>query len=208
MAYVEEIDGADLSPAGLANLYDQRREQLRRMVALRMDHRVQGRIDPSDVLEDAFLEAAGRLPDYLDNPVMPPFVWLRFIVAQKLLNLHRKHLGSKVQDAAHGLSLYREAMPEASCELLANQLLGHLSSPTFATRRSEMHLLLETALNSLEPMDREILALRHFEQLTNSETAEVLALKETTASNRYLRALQRLKDVLSSTPDGDTELVE
>ena len=202
MDEAEDVEslGEALSVERLADLYQQRREQLRRMIALRMDRRIQGRLDPSDVLQEAYLEATARLPEYQANPTLPPFVWLRFIVAQRLLILNRRHLGTKARDAGREVSLYSGALPEASCELLASQLLGRLTSPTQAVLRAEMQVKLQEALNSLEPLDREVLALRHFEQLSNSESAQVLGIKETAAGNRYVRALQRLKQVLSLMP--------
>ncbi len=172
------------------------RERLRRMVALRLDHRLQGRIDPSDVIQEAFLTASARLAEYLKQPSMPFFLWLRFLTGQKLLELHRHHLGAQARDASREVSLYRGALPETTSAALAAQLLGHLTRPSEAAIRAEMKIRLQEALNSMEPLDREVLALRHFEQLSNAETARVLGLQESAASKRYLRALKRLKEIL------------
>ncbi len=172
------------------------RERLRRMVALRLDHRLQGRIDPSDVIQEAFLTASARLAEYLRQPSMPFFLWLRFLTGQKLLELHRHHLGAQARDASREVSLYRGALPETTSAALAAQLLGHLTRPSEAAIRAEMKIRLQEALNSMEPLDREVLALRHFEQLSNAETARVLGLQESAASKRYLRALKRLKEIL------------
>src|SRR5437870_9707080 len=109
------------------DLLARHRERLRRMVALRLDHRLQGRIDPSDVIQEAYLEASNRLADYLRQPSMPFFLWLRFITGQKLLELHRHHLGAQARDAGREVSLYRGALPETSSAALAAQLLGHLT---------------------------------------------------------------------------------
>jgi len=180
----------------LADLLAQNRGRLHRMVELRLDRRLQGRIDPSDVIQDAFIEASARLPDYLANPSMPFFVWLRFLVAQKLMILHRHHLATQARDARREVSLYQGSLPEASSAALARQLLGRLTSPSQAALRAERKLRLEAALNLMAAIDREVLLLRHFEELGNLETASVLGITPTAANNRYVRALKRLKDIL------------
>jgi len=184
-------------------LFDQHRDRLKLTVRLRMDHRLRGRIDASDVLQEAYLEALERYPDFLQDRPMPFFLWLRFIAVQKLHIIHRRHLGTKARDAGREISL-NQPLPQASSEILAAQLIGKQSSPSQAAMRLEMQVRLQEALESMNPIDREILALRHFEQLTNAETAQVLGLKEATASQRYGRALLRLKDLLLSLP-GFTE---
>jgi RNA polymerase sigma-70 factor (ECF subfamily) len=131
---------------------------------------------------------------------MPLFLWLRFLVGQRLLLVHRQHLGVKARDAGRDVSLYQGALPEATSESLAAHLLGHLTSPSQAAARAELQLRLQQVLNGMETIDREVLALRHFEQLSNKETAHVLGIQERAASNRYVRALRRLKEVLSATP--------
>lgn len=199
-----DISGADT--AQLAKLFEQRRKQLRRMVALRLDHRLQGRIDPSDVIQEAYLEASVRLADYRKNPTMPLYLWLRFITAQKLLVLHRRHLGAKVRDAGREASLYRGALPEATSAALAARLVGRHTTPSQAAMRAELRLRVQDALNLMDPIDREILALRHFEQLSNAETAHVLEIDESAASKRFVRALKRLKEILASLPGGLAEL--
>jgi RNA polymerase sigma-70 factor (ECF subfamily) len=191
----------------LGDLLARHRERLRLMVRLRLDRRLQGRIDPSDVIQEAYLEAAERFPDYARDQPMPFFLWLRFLTAQKLLVLHRHHLGAKARDAGREVSLHRGALPEASSAVLAAQLVGHRTTPSEAAMRAEMQLRLQEALNSMDPMDREVLVLRHFEQLTNGETAKVLGLRESAASQRYARALLRLKEILTSLP-GYREEVE
>jgi RNA polymerase sigma-70 factor (ECF subfamily) len=183
-------------------LLERHRKRLRRMVALRLDRRLQGRIDASDVIQEAFLEAAARLPDYLRQPTMPFFLWLRFLTGQKVLELHRHHLGTQMRDAGREISLYRGALPEASSAALAAQLLGHDTRPSEAAIRAERKIRLQEALNSMDALDREVLALRHFEQLSNAEAAQALGVAEAAASKRYLRALKKLKDILFSLPGG------
>ena len=176
--------------------------RLRRMVALRLDHRLHGRIDPSDVIQETYLEASARLVEYLQKPTMPFFLWLRFLAGQKLVTLHRHHLGRQMRDAGREISLYRGRLPEASSAALAAQLLGHEPRPSEAAVRAELKIRLQEALNSMDPLDREILALRHFEQLSLAETAQVLKLTESGACRRHMRALKRLKEILSSMPGG------
>jgi len=184
----------------LADLFARYRDRLRRMVKLRLDRRLQGRVDASDVLQDAYLDVANRAADYAANPTMPFFLWLRLLTGQRLLMVHRQHLGTKMRDVGQEVSLYRGALPQASSVSLAAQLLGRMTSPSLAAVRAEMQLKLQEALNSMDPIDREVLTLRHFEELSNGETAAVLGLQKAAASNRYIRALKRLKEVLSSMP--------
>lgn len=181
-------------------MLEEHRPRLRRMVALRMDPRLHGRIDPSDVIQDTYLEVSARLAEYLQKPTMPFFLWLRFLAGQKLVTLHRHHLGRQMRDAGRELSLYRGRLPEASSAALAAQLLGHETRPSEAAVRAELKIRLQEALNTLDPLDREILALRHFEQLSLAETAAVLDITESGACRRHLRALKRLREILSGLP--------
>jgi RNA polymerase sigma-70 factor (ECF subfamily) len=187
-------------PEAVGELFAGHRPRLRRLVQLRLDRRLQGRLDPSDVLQEAYLEFARSLAEYLRNPQVPLFLWLRLITGRKLQALHRHHLGTQARDAAREVSLHHGALPEASSVSLAAQLLGRFSSPSQKAVRAELQVHTQDALNSMDPVDREILALRHFEQLTNSETAQVLGLSEAAASNRFVRALKRLKAILTSVP--------
>src|SRR5207249_3417837 len=129
-----------------------------------------------------------------------PFLWLRLVTGQALIDLHRHHLGAQMRDAGLEVSLHRGAFPRASSLSLAELLLGRLTSPTRAAQRAEMRLRLQEALNGLDLLDREVLVLRHFEELSNAETARVLGLEPTAASNRYIRALKRLKAILAGLP--------
>jgi RNA polymerase sigma-70 factor (ECF subfamily) len=131
---------------------------------------------------------------------MPFFLWLRFLTGQQLLMVHRRHLGAKIRDVGQEVSLYRGALPQASSVSLAAQLLGRITSPSLAAVRAEMQLKLQEVLNGMDPLDREVLTLRHFEALNNGETAAVLGIQKAAASNRYVRALRRLKEVLSTMP--------
>jgi RNA polymerase sigma-70 factor, ECF subfamily len=184
----------------VGDLFFRHRKRLRRMVQLRIDRRLQGRLDASDVLQEAYLEFSRSLADYLRSPSMPFFLWLRCVTGRKLQALHRKHLGTQARDAGREVSLHRGALPEASSVSLAAQLLGRHTSPSQAAVRAELQIRIQEALNSMDPIDREVLALRHFEQLSNAETAQTLGLSEAAASNRFVRALKRLKKILTSVP--------
>lgn len=190
----------------LGQLLERDRDRLRRMVALRLDRRLYGRIDPSDVIQEAQLEAAERLAEYLRNPTMPFFLWLRLIAGQRLLALHRRHLGAQMRTASRDVSLDRGALPQASSAALAARLLGRLTSPSAAAVKAEMKARLREALDSMNAIDREVLTLRHFEQLTTFETAQELGISEETAKKRHVRALKRLKAILTSLPGGSGTL--
>jgi RNA polymerase sigma-70 factor (ECF subfamily) len=186
--------------AAVAELFSRYRKRLKRMVRLRLSRHVQGRVDDSDILQEALLEAAKRLPEYLQDKPLPFFLWLRHLTGEKLIDAHRRHLGAKMRDAAQEVSLHRGAMPAASSASLAAQLLGRLTSPSLAAIKAETRLRVQEVLNGMEPLDREVLALRHFEQLNNGEVAATLGINESTASSRYLRALKRLKDEVQNMP--------
>lgn len=187
-------------------IFTRHRERLRRMIDMRLDMRLRARLDASDVLQEAYLEVVQRLEEYLRDPKLPLFLWLRLVVGQRLMKLHRDHLGAQMRDASREVSLFREAMPEASSQALAAQLLGKHTSPTEAAIRAERALRLQEAINSLDPIDREILSLRHFEHLDRAEAAQVLGIAESAAAKRYVRALKRLHDILADTPGGRESL--
>ena len=128
------------------------------MVRLRLDRRLQGRLDASDVLQEAFLDVQKKAADFAAKPDMPAYLWLRLVTAERLLILHRHHLGTQMRDAGQEVSLCRGGPPAASTHSLANLLLGRLTSPTQAAIRAERQLRLQEALNGMDPLDREILA--------------------------------------------------
>jgi RNA polymerase sigma-70 factor (ECF subfamily) len=196
------VDCADFN-ADWGEFLAAHRGRLRRMVALRMDERVRGRLDPSDVLQEAFLEATKRRPEYARDPnPMPLFLWLRFLTLQRLQIVHRRHLGTGVRDADREISIYAMGSPAASSAAIAAQLLGRETRASEVAMRAERKLRLLESLDTMDPIDREVLLLRHFEQLSNSECSRVLGLGESASTKRYLRALQRLKQILSALPGG------
>jgi RNA polymerase sigma-70 factor, ECF subfamily len=183
-------------------LLSQSRQRLHRMVAFRLDQRLQGRVDPSDVLQDAYLEAWQDLGKYIREPAMPFFLWLRGIAGNKLRELHRHHLGTQMRDPRREVSIYGGALSETTTAALAAQLLGNLTRASEEAVRVELKLRLQDALNTMDPLDREVLALRHFEQLSPVETAGVLGIKEKAAGMRYVRALRRLREILNGLSGG------
>jgi RNA polymerase sigma-70 factor (ECF subfamily) len=184
----------------LNEIFARHRARLRRMVDMRLDRRVQARIDPSDVVQDAHVDVVNRLDEYLRDPHLPLFLWLRLVVGERLIMLHRQHLGTQM--AGREVSLYRGALPEASSAALAARLLGKHTSPTQAVLRAERVLRLQQALNTLQSLDREILSLRHFEEWTNAEAARTLDIIEDAAAKHYVRAARRLKELLAQMPGG------
>jgi RNA polymerase sigma-70 factor (ECF subfamily) len=188
--------------AAAVALLERYRGRLRRMVALRLDPRLQGRVDASDVIQEGYLDAMSRLDEYARDPRVPFYIWLRFLVGQKVQDEHRRHLGAAGRDVGREVSIYRGAMPGASTGALAARLLGDLTSPSQAAQRAERKVRLQEALNRMDPLDREILVLRHYEQMTNGDAAAALGLDKSAASKRYIRALVRLKEVLAGLPGG------
>jgi RNA polymerase sigma-70 factor, ECF subfamily len=197
------LDAARSGDEGaLAVLVERYRERLERMVGLRMDRRLQGRVDPADVVQEAYLGLRSKFSQYSADPRLPFFLWLRLEVGQKLVDLHRFHLGAQMRDAGQEVSLDRGALPQVTSLSLAEHLLGKMTSASHAAMRAELKLRVQEALNSMDPHDREVLILRHFEELNNAETAQVLGIKPTAAVNRYVRALKRLKEVFQGMPGG------
>lgn len=182
--------------AALASLFESQRDRLARMIHLRMDHRLRGRFDPADVLQETFLDVARRIASYAQNAEMPFFLWLRFLAHQRLIDLHRQHLGASMRTVQQEVSLDCGDFLVASSDSIAEAFASRLTSASHAAIRAELQQQVHAALAAMEPLDREILALRHYELLTNEESAAVLGLKKSAASNRYVRALRRLKDLL------------
>src|SRR5262249_14924485 len=158
----------------------------------------------SDVLQEAYIDALKRLPRYQADPSMPFFLWLRWVTVQRLIEAHRQHLGARARDAGREVSIDRGGGPAASSVRMV-ELIGDLTSPSQAAQRAETMGQLQQALDGLDPIDREVLALRHFEELSNHETAAVLGIQPAAASKRYVRALERLREALAGLTNFDGE---
>jgi RNA polymerase sigma-70 factor (ECF subfamily) len=181
----------------LATLFAKNHDRLVRLVSFRLSRRLFGRVGPDDILQEAYLAASQRIAHYAIDLPVSSYVWLRSIVMQTLTDIHRHHLGAQMRDA--GREIVREFSSNPSVSIAAF-LVGRLTSPSQAAERAEMFELVERTVAGLESLDQEVLALRHFEELSNSEVAEVLGIQQKAASIRYIRALKRLKDSLAHLP--------
>ena len=193
---LEELGSADDPSEHFATLFEAYRPRLERAVSLRLDARVRARIDPADVVQEAYLECERRLQAYLAEPAAPPFLWARFLALERLLQLHREHLGRQKRDAAREVSIHQGRVAGASSWAIAARLVDRHTTPTQAARRSESRERVTAAFEEMDELDREILVLRHFEQLNSAEAGRVLGITHDAARKRYLRALERMKRVL------------
>lgn len=187
--------------AAAAALWDRHRAALHRLVAMRLDRKIQARVDVSDVVQEALVEANRRLGDYLRTAPMPFHLWLRQIAQDRLIDAHRRHhaAGRRSVDREQALAL--PSYPDQSALDLAGQLQDHRElTPAAAMLRRELDQRFRDALAKLDDVDREIVEMRHVEQLSNSETAQALGLSEAAAGMRYLRAVRRLRALLEEAP--------
>jgi RNA polymerase sigma-70 factor (ECF subfamily) len=200
----EDLDSAAEPALTLTELLAAHRERLCRIVALRMDRRLKGRIDASDVIQEAFLEATQRYEDFTRQPGQSFYLWLRFLTLQQLLIAARRHVSTQARAAGREVDLEAAVSSEISAVGLADVILDSVTSPSEAAVRLERATQLQAALETMEPLDREVLVLRHFEHLSNAEAAQALDIQPGTASQRYFRALKKLKDVLQNLGWSDT----
>ena len=177
-------------------------DRLSRLVTFRLDRRLQGRVDVADVLQEIYLAAWRHLPEYVQGSPLPFYLWLRGIACNKLLEMHRHHLGVKMRDARRERANYGPSMADTTSAALSSLLMDNNTSPSGVAARAEIRVRLETAIDGMHPIDREVLALRHFEQLNPAETAQVLMIEEKAAGMRYLRTLKRLREILEQHPGG------
>ena len=197
--------GGDLGAWG--TLLMRHQERLQCVLTFRLDPRLRGRVDAADVVQEAFINATARRTEFFKHSAQPLFLWLRWVVQNTLLELQRHHLGTQMRDAAREVRHYRGAGDGGdSRELLVAHLSAGATGPATAAGRAEATAHVTEALGQMDPVDREVLALRHFEQLTNAEAAQVLGIRERAAAKRYVRALERMRDVLSDMPGGLTGL--
>ncbi len=189
----------------VAELFGRNREKLQRMIAFRLDSRIAGKVDGDDILQDAYLEAVRRIQDYLDQPSVPFFVWLRQITTQVLIDTHRRYLDAQMRDVKREVALDRGGTSDTSSSGLIAQLADSLTTPSQRAVREETICELRRALDQLEEIDREVLVLRHLEELSNNEVAQVLGIDKYAASKRYLRALERLRGVMSLTVESTND---
>lgn len=184
------------SPA-LAAAFDARRERLLRTIYFRMRPQLRARLDPDDVLQEAYLAAARRCTHLEGDTEVALFIWLRLIVLQTITDVERRHLGAQQRAAGREVDLRAQLTGATTSVSLAIGLAGSLTTPSAALQRAELTEQLRQALEQMDEIDREVLALRHFEELANREVAAALAIAPKAASVRYIRALRRLKEVLT-----------
>lgn len=183
-------------------LLERHRDAVRRLVQMRLDARVQRRVDVSDVVQDVFVEANRRLSDYVQNPVMPFHLWLRQIAKDRIIDAHRRHRGSAKRSVDREQAMNVPAGMDRSSIELAAQLVDPELTPAAAATQHEIAQRVEAAIALLGEQDAEIIVMRHYEHLSNSEIAQALELSEPAASMRYLRAVRRLREVLG---DGNSQ---
>jgi RNA polymerase sigma-70 factor (ECF subfamily) len=182
-------------------------ERLLRVISFRLDPRLRGRIDAHDVLQETFISANVRRAEFFEQSSQPLFLWLRWMAGNTLLELHRHHLGVQMRDVRREVRSDHIPNPvdhEPTRAALVEQLTGGHTGPATAARRAEVSSRLNEVLEQMDAIDREVLALRHYEQLTSAEAAQVLGIHERAAAKRYTRALERLREMLASTPGGLT----
>lgn len=198
---IQLLNGAEGGDAGAVNrLMNRHRDALRRLVQLRMDRALQQRVDASDVVQDVMFEASRRLNDYLQDPRMPFHLWLRHLAKDRIIDMHRRHRGAQRRSVDREQPLEKPQFGDQSSLDLAAQLRDHELTPAAANIRRELQQRFLEAIEHLSEDDRDIILMRHFEELGNSEVAEALGLSPAAAGMRYLRALRRLRGVLGDSP--------
>lgn len=201
MEHDDELELVRRAEAGdeyaLNTLFEKHRGRLLRMVSLRMNRALAGRVDASDVVQDSYLEAARVLNRYLENPSLPFFLWLRHLAGEKLIQAHRQHLGAQKRSVSKEVAIHQR-LPEASSDSIADFLAASATSPSRAAIKNENKQQLERALEQMQPLDREVLVMRHFEHLSGPETATALSISHDAVKKRYVRALEKLSKLLEA----------
>ncbi len=187
----------------LARFFNLVEPRLKRIVHFRLDYRLNGRVSESDVIQETYVRAAQRLKGYLEKEDLPFFVWLRLEISQKLHDIHRKHFGAEMRDIRKEWRRDNSSNTEKTSLALAAHIVAQVTSPSRLVERAEQIAKLDTTLNEMNELDREVIALRHFEELSNLETAKILNIQPAAASKRYLRALKRLKEVMETAREYD-----
>jgi RNA polymerase sigma-70 factor (ECF subfamily) len=200
----ELLAGAQAGDQSAVNqLLDRHRSAVHRMIGLRLDQKIQRRVDVSDVVQEVFIEASRRLPEYLRNPAMPFHLWLRHIAQDRIIDAHRRHRGSAKRSVDRERPLFVRGADDRSTFELAAQLCDPERTPASAAAQREMAQHVEAALAQLDDQDCEVIVMRHYEHLSNQEVATALQLSEPAAGMRYLRAIRRLRSLLSAGSLGD-----
>jgi RNA polymerase sigma-70 factor (ECF subfamily) len=187
-------------PEAVNRLLERHRTALRKLVQLRLDRKIARRVDASDVVQDVLLEANERLKEYMADPRMPFHLWLRHLAKDRMIDMHRRHRGAQRRSLDRERSLTSPQFGDQSSFDLASQLEASELTPAAASIRHELEQRFLTAMDQLDEDDRDILLMRHFEHLGNSEAAAALGLSAAAAGMRHLRALRKLRAVLGERP--------
>lgn len=179
-------------------LVSENRERLKRLANLRLGAVLQRRVDSSDVVQEACIDALKQFDHYRNDPQVSPYVWLRFFICQKIVQLHRTHVKAQARDVRREISIDKRIGPVAESSVLAINLVESGDSPSRIVEKRERTGQLVEALDALDPLDREVIALRNFEHLTADETAELTGLSTDAVYKRHTRALLRLKNLIKS----------
>lgn len=193
-------DAKDGDRSAVNRLLERHRTSLRKLIQLRLDRKIAQRVDASDIVQDVLLEANTRLQDYLSNPRIPFHLWLRQLAKDRMIDMHRRHRGAQRRSLDRERSLASPQFADQSGFDLMGQLAGHELTPAAAIIRKELETRFLEALEQLGEEDRDIILMRHFEQLGNSEVAEALGLSTAAAGMRHLRALRKLRAILGERP--------
>lgn len=185
------------SADALAIIFSRYRERLRQIIRFRLDYRIVARVSDSDVLQESYIAAVKRLAQFTEQTDMPPFLWLRLIVSQQLIDVHRQHLGAEMRDVRREVSLLPTGCSPHTSLAIAAQLAGPATAVSEILARAELIEELQRILSEMDDLDREVIALRHFEELNNIETAKVLGIEAAAASKRYVRAMARLAKLIA-----------
>ena len=194
---VELLAAAKEGDAQAVNdLLDRHRDPVRRLVQMRLDRRVRQRIDVSDVVQDVMMEANTRLAAYMNDPAMAFHLWLRQIAWDHMIDAYRRHRGTAKRSLDREQPIMGAVADDRSSVELLVQLRDPEMTPAEAAERREISEQVVALMDALDPNDREIILMRHFEHLSNQEVADILGLQPPAASMRYLRAVRRLRELL------------
>ncbi|EAQ80929.1 sigma-70 family RNA polymerase sigma factor [Blastopirellula marina] len=195
------LDAKGGDSAARDKLLERHRDSLRRMVEMRLDRKIRRRVDASDVVQDVLVEANRRLADYMDNPKMPFHLWLRHLAHDRIIDAHRRHRASQKRSVDLEQNIAAPLNVDQSSINIIAQICDRELTPAAAATMHELQARFEQAIAQLEDVDREVVVMRHFEQLSNQEVAAALELSAAAASMRYLRALRRLRVLLGEPTD-------
>lgn len=194
----DDLEGApsEISTAQLERAFFHYRARLKRIIELRLNWLIRRRLDASDILQEVFVDAYRRLDEYRQSTDWPVFLWLRFLANQKVAEIHRRHLQTEARSVLNEVSLHLGGLSREQSSRMIRQLVDAIVSPRSHLIRQEQNAHLTQAIDRLSNSDREVIILRHFEQLTNREVAQLLDISENGASSRYVRAINKLRQLI------------